>query len=162
MMIFISLSLKHVHTLPLLYLSFDDYGGVYHSTLTRNVTCIPEQWGEREGGDRDTRKANVVPALGKTTENGESIPHSPMNCIKRLKWVCKTIIEADSCSRQVGTNENWAGLSHAVGSGQDRQEPPNAFHLETLGFLIVSCPEAKGEDPSLRWRLPSVFEKWTF
>lgn len=102
MIIFITSSLKHVHTLPLLYLYFDHCRWVCHSTFTGNVTCIPEQEGGRER-DRD-QKANVE----KQKRLGNQYCILWWNWIKGLKWICKTIIEPDTSSWQVGTNQDWA------------------------------------------------------
>lgn len=82
MTIFIT-SLNHVHTSPLLCLSFDHCRWVCHSTLPQNVTSIPEWEGRRKGGrrqrDRETRKASVLRALGKADDAGESTLNSLAN-----------------------------------------------------------------------------------
>lgn len=46
----------------------------------------------------ETREATVVQASGKTAEVEESMSHSLLNCMKGLKQIRKTIIEADTCS----------------------------------------------------------------
>lgn len=159
-------SLKHVHTLPLLYLSFGYYRWVYHSTLTRNVTCIPERGGGREGGDRETGRDQGGHCGTGLRKNSWG-------------WGINVSLSAELHERTEtnSQNNNWSwhllltggdksrlscAFAPAVGRGQDRRKSPKAFHQETLGFLIVFCPEAKGEAPSLRWGLPIGFKQRVF